>query len=114
MRTLERNKTSIYYSYLDGEEEDEYGNIKPKMSKPKKLKASVSIAQGVTEFNPFGKLEDYDKIIMLSDMELPISEQTVFWIDTQDLDKPHDYLTKRVAKSLNSISIAVSKVKIDG
>jgi hypothetical protein len=49
----------------------------------------------------------------------PISTSTIFWIDTLpkiaedgSTDTPHDYIVKRVATSLNSVSIAVSKVSV--
>jgi hypothetical protein len=49
----------------------------------------------------------------------PIDEYSVLWIDklpqlNEDgtTDTPYDYIIQRVAKSLNSISIAVSKVTV--
>ena len=64
----------------------------------------------------FGNLESYDKVLITDDMNCPIDENTVLFIDKEPQvvkDKPlYDYTVKRVAKSLNSISIAVSKVKV--
>ena len=49
-------------------------------------------------------------------MSCPISEDTVLFVDKEpeyDGEKPlYDYVVKRVAKSLNSISIAISKVNV--
>ena len=61
----------------------------------------------------FGGLENYDKVIVTDWMDCPINEQTVLWIDKTPNDGEHDYIVRRVARSLNSISIAVSKVKVD-
>lgn len=51
--------------------------------------------------------------------KFPINVSTVFWIDTlpeiaEDgtTNTPHDYIVKKVATSLNSVSIAVSKVSV--
>lgn len=58
-----------------------------------------------------------------------INEYTVLWVDTVPLVDdsgalklngkgevitPHDYIVKKVAKSLNSVSIAISKVNVRG
>ena len=49
----------------------------------------------------------------------PIDEYSVLWIDklpqlNEDgtTDTPHDYIVQRVARGLNSISIAVRKVSV--
>ena len=51
--------------------------------------------------------------------EFPITVSSIFWIDTlpeiaEDgtTQTPHDYIVKHVAPSLNSVSIAVSKVNV--
>ena len=53
--------------------------------------------------------------------KFPITVSTVFWIETLpeiaedgSTDTPHDYIVKQVAMSLNSVSIAVSKVNVRG
>lgn len=50
----------------------------------------------------------------------PITESSVMWIDSLPVmaedgstQTPHDYIVKRVAPSLNSVSIAVSKVNVN-
>jgi len=59
----------------------------------------------------------------------PIDEYTILWIDTVpqvdengalvvngdgDVLTPHDYIVKKIARSLNSVSVAISKVKVSG
>ena len=34
--------------------------------------------------------------------------------DDSEAVTPHDYIVKKVARSLNSVSIAISKVKVNG
>ena len=61
----------------------------------------------------FGNLENYDKVIVTSDMSCPIDEDTVLWIDETDTSQPYDYIVKRVSRSKNGISIAVAKVEVE-
>ena len=60
-------------------------------------------------------------MIVLDDPQSPIASTSILWIDTLpeiaddgSTDTPHDYIVKQVARSLNSVSIAVSKVKVSG
>lgn len=118
MRTLERNKQTIYYALYEGKEPltDEYGNptgeYEVLYSEPVFLKINVSAARGEYSTRQFGEMENYDKILVTDDINLPISETSILWIDSLDTTKPHDYIVKKVARSLNSVSYAVSKVSV--
>jgi len=127
MKCLERNKSKFFYALYDSEEAvvDEYGNAtgehNVKHGDPIECHANVSAAKGETSARQFGENESYDKVIVLDDMNISIDEQTILWVDTlPTLDEdgatstPHDYVVKKVARSLNSVSIAISKVKVDG
>ena len=127
MRTMVRNKTTIFYANYQGKTRlrDEYGNLtgeyKVSYDTPTEVKANVSAASGEATTSQFGNSVSYDKVIVLDDPKFPISETSVLWIDTLPVitadgttETPHDYIVKRVATSLNSISIAVSKVNING
>lgn len=61
----------------------------------------------------------YDKVIVMDDPRTVIDEYSIMWIDKLPVmnrdgttDTPHDYVVKKVARSLNSVSIAVAKVEI--
>ena len=118
LRTLERNKQVIYYALFDGKEPviDEYGNQTGEYeilyTPPTLLKINVSAARGEYSTRQFGDTENYDKVLMTDDLNVPITETSILWIDSLDTEKPHDYIVKKVAKSLNSVSIAVSKVSV--
>lgn len=125
MKTLNRNKTKFYYALYESKQpvKDEYGNPTSEYeivhSDPKKYFANISAAKGETQTRQFGESEDYDKVIVM-DNNLPrIDEYSVLWIDKLpqfDNDgkttTPYDYEVKEVASSLNSVSIAVSKVNV--
>ena len=118
LRTLERNKQVIYYALFDGKEPviDEYdnqtGEYEILYTPPALLKINVSAARGECSTRQFGDTENYDKVLMTDDLSVPITETSILWIDSLDTEKPHDYIVKKVAKSLNSVSIAVSKVSV--
>ena len=127
MRCLVRNKSIFYYASYIGETEiiDEYGNATGEYdisySVPVECKGNISAAQGEVQSRQFGESESYDKVIVLDDVNAPIDEHSILWVDTLPLfnedgttDIPHDYTVRRVAKSLNGLSIAIQRVKVDG
>jgi len=106
---------------------------------PVPMKANISQATGQSNTEQFGNLENYDKVIVTDDLRCPIDENSVLFIDKEPeftegvtidyqqsdtlfgentatpvtVQTPvYDYTVRRVAKSLNSISIAVKKVSV--
>ena len=127
MRTLQRNKIRIFYAnYRDKIPlRDEYGNLTGEYEisydNPIAIMANVSAARGEATTRQFGDDESYDRIIVLDNPKFPIAVTSILWIDTLpeiakdgSTDTPHDYIVKQVAISLNSVSIAVSKVNVRG
>ena len=118
MRTLERNKVQIYYALFEKKEPitDEYGNptgeYQISYGDPLPFRINVSAARGEYSTRQFGETENYDKVLVTDDTNIPITETSLLWIDNTDTSKPHDYIVKKVAKSLNSVAIAVSKVSV--
>ncbi|WP_310604875.1 hypothetical protein [Anaerosporobacter sp.] len=123
IRSLERNKQKIYYAlYLDDVEEmDEEGNYTGEKitgySNPIDFKINSSASRGEASTEQFGISLDYDKVLCSCDTILPIDETTVLWVDIKPvLDEngatktKHDYIVKKVAKSLNSVQYAIKKV----
>lgn len=122
MKLMKRNLTPVHYCLYferiplldnDGYETGEY---KVGYGEAVQLLCSVSPATGYAQAEMFGNLESYDKVLITDDMTCPIDENTVLFIDKApefENGKPkYDYTVRRVAKSLNAISYAVSKVKI--
>jgi len=120
---MERNKQTFSYMLYKSKSAvttsggDETGEIDVTYEKAVEMRANISPATGQSSIEQFGNLENYDKVIVTDDMSCPIDENTVLFIDkapAYDGDgRPlYDYIVRRVAKSLNSISIAVSKVKV--
>ena len=125
MRCLLRNKTTFYYALYTGQTEviDEYGNATGQYSvaygDPIKTLGNISASQGEMQTRQFGESEMYDKVIVLDDVNTPIDEYSILWVDTlphlnadKSTDTPHDYMVKKVARSLNGVMIAISKVSV--
>lgn len=123
MRSLKRNEQTFYYALYgtEVEEVDEEGNytgeVKIGYGNPVKAEENISASRGEASTEQFGISLDYDKIVCSCDMTLPIDETTILWVDTMPvLDKngatttKHDYVVKKVAKSLNSVQYAIKKV----
>ena len=127
MRCMARNKSKFYYASYIGETEiiDEYGNATGEYevtyTNPIECNANISAAQGEIKIRQFGESESYDKVIVLDDINAPIDEHSILWVDALPLlnengttATPHDYIVKKVAKSLNGMSIAIRKVDVNG
>jgi len=133
MRCMVRNKSYFYYALYDGQTElkDEYGNATGQYdisyADPVKMLGNVSAAQGEIQSRQFGDSETYDKVIVLDNPSTPIDEYSILWVDTVpeltedghlaldekgEVKTPHDYIVKKVARSLNGVSIAISKVAV--
>lgn len=118
MRTLSRNQSWVYYALNEGEQmvkdQDGYftGEHRVIYSKPKALNIHVSASKGKYVQDLFGQFANYDKVMVTNNLELPIEESTVFWIDDLDPESPHDYEITRISKSINVMAIAVKKVEV--
>ena len=125
MRSMIRNKCVFYYAEHKGKSEiiDEYGNktgqYKIVYGEPVKVYGNISPAKGEVQSQQFGESESYDKVIVLDDKNVPIDEHSILWVDTLPTpnndgltETPHDYIVKQIARSLNSVSIAISKVNV--
>ena len=122
MKTMERNKAAFWYmTYADRVPVmDEYGNEIGELvtyNPPVMLRANISPATGSSQVEQFGSLAGYDKVIVTDDVNCPIDENSVLFIDkaveiTDDGKPLYDYTVKRVARSPNSVSYAVTKVSV--
>lgn len=135
MRCMSRNKSRFFYApYVSKTPRtDDYGNSTGEYDvqhgNPMEFFANISAAKGETTTRQFGESESYDKVIVMDNDAPPIDEYTILWIDTvPQVDEsgalttneegevltPHDYIVKKVARSLNSVSVAISKVTVSG
>ena len=123
MRTLERNKTDFHYALYEGRDFpiDTEGNVSGtpinKYSEPIAARGNISSASGDIHTEQFGSSLEYDKVIVIDDVNTLIDENTVLFVDKlPEKDKNgnllYDYIVKGIGKSLNSVSIAIKKVVV--
>lgn len=123
MKTMERNKTPFWYLLYDKKvpvmdgDGNETGDYRVIYKEAVQRKENISAATGSAQVEQFGNFISYDKVIVTDDLSCPIDENSVLFIDKEPEYDPdgnplYDYIVKRVAKSLNSISYAVSKVNV--
>ena len=118
MRCLKRNKRLFYYAPFLRRDTPEkgYGN-KPVYGDAVAMRGNISPASGSIHAEQFGGSVDYDKVIVLDDPACQIDENAILFIDVEPTrnnngDYIYDYVVKKVARSLNSVSIAVSRVVV--
>lgn len=124
MFCLNRNRKTFYYSlYLSKvENEDAQGNktgtYTTNYSAPVEMYANISASRGTTDTEMFGINTAYTKTIVTDNVNCPISEDTILWIDrTPDSNGEsgeikHDYAVVQIARSLNSITYAIREVSV--
>lgn len=118
MRTLEINKQPMWYALCTGKTEivDDYGNntgcFQVTYGTPVYYPVNMSEARGTIKAEAYGLTDDYDRTFVTTDMACPITTDTVIWYDADPLTEPYNYVVHRVAKSLNSITIAIRGVDV--
>ena len=133
MRTLNKNKTKLYYALYNGEVpiydyyEDEDGNRIPidtgettmGYTTPIEFYGNIALSGGESEAQEFGlNLADYTGVLIVSKNVLPIDETSLIWQNTTpqynadgnvDGDSA-DYRIVKVSPSLNVDKFVLKKV----
>lgn len=142
MRSLKKNQQLLWYStYADQITEyyrDSDGNIiydeiegeqiprikceRAGYNNPVHFDINVSAGKGTAQEEVFGVSLDYTKTISTSDMDLPISETSLIWFETEPNynedgtvnEASADYSVVGIAKSLNNVVYALKKRAKEG
>jgi len=120
MRSLNRNKRTIYYSAVYDDEKiydsngDFTGEYDIAGDDPTEFKINFSANTGEAEREIFGIINEYQRVMVTNDMNCPIRETYALWVNTDPTDEPYDYIVLRRADSLNSISFLIQEVKVGG
>lgn len=142
MRNLKKNQQNLWYStYADQITEyytDSDGNIiydeidgeliprkrseRAGYNNPVSFYANISAGKGTAQEEVFGVSLDYTKTISTSDMNLPISETSLIWFETEPTynadgavnEASADYSVVGIAKSLNNMVYALKKRAKEG
>lgn len=118
MLLMHRNLKSVWYALWESSvptvDEDGYetGEQQDKYSSPKELRCNMSPARSYALQEAFGPVTPYEHVIITSDMSCPVTETSVFWDHRPQSGEPHQYIVRRVDRSLNHVSITVRKVDV--
>lgn len=126
MRLVTRNTVPVWYALYESEEfvtyEDEYGNVlktgehKATYGEPQQIKASVSPARGEAQADVFGTDISYSKVMIVSDKDCPINENSILWLTEPAYDDDgnpvYEYTVSAVVRSLNYTSYAIRKCEV--
>ena len=123
MHTLSRNTKEIAYALYTGRVEQQSegvytGEWETQYSSPVYTRMNLSASRGSAEYEPFGIDIPYTKIMVTDDMNCPIDEHSILWIENVsdlkgDSTTKNDFIVLRVAKSLNHISYAIKEVSVE-
>lgn len=131
MRGLKRNESTFWYAKYIGMGSDvvdgvHTGEPTAMYGDPIAVKGNVSYAgsasalstQGYVNVNEFGESWNYDRYIVIARTDVDIDETSIVWIDTDPTivdgkaTMPHDYIVKRVGRSINSTRVVVRRVVV--
>lgn len=116
MRCLSRNKQRVYYALSLGKVpmRDADGNLTGEYELqydfPCHVMANVSAARGAAEAEQFGITEQYSKTLTMD--ECPFEEDSILWVGKTPRQGTHNYVVTRIAKSLNSVTVAIKEVEL--
>lgn len=133
MRTLNKNKQTLYYANQDKivpiyeEYTDDDGNTYPLdtgetklvYGEPIKFKGNIAMSGGEAEAQEFGlNLADYEAVLVVGKNTLPITETSLIWhvtaptkgIDGNTDEYSADYRIVKISPSLNFDKYVLKKV----
>lgn len=128
MKQLKRNKRKFYYAINDPDakaeeiiDENGYrtGEYYPIRIDPVEVWGNISIPTGFANIEKFGNIVSYDIVITMEDPNTPINESCVLWVynnpnntDENGNPEPWDFMVRRVARSLNSVTLQCAQAKV--
>ena len=128
MRNLLRNNRTMWYAtYLGSEAErdlngDLTGGSVKQYSKPVEFHANLSATRGTQGFTGTGASNDYfgqdiryDLIISTAQMDLPLDEHSLVWVNKPDMNdtdyEKADYKVKAVARGIHHMKYAIRSIQ---
>ena len=111
MRDLKRNQRKMYYSlYVEQGNDSDFDVLDTfaKYSAPVEFKASLTAGKSDSDDSPFGKDISYDRIISTVNKDLPITETSLIWYETEPI------LLEDGLANPNSADYKVAAAPLDG
>lgn len=122
MRTLQRNKRTIWYALYEGLTEvvDEDGNYTGEQvvsyATPVKTRMNVSGGRGQAAIEEFGIDNPFTHSAVTDDLSTPFNTDTVFWFGKEPYDgdgnlTQHNYRCTGVARTINGVTLALAEIE---
>lgn len=114
MKTLSRNRQTLYYALYQGKTKTEdadgrYSGYILSYSSPVKAKMNIAPAVGTSILETFGISENYTHVIVTDDMDCPMDEHSIIWYGI-DTTENYNFYVARKAKTLNHVIYALREV----
>ena len=119
MRTLQRNKRTIWYALYNGVTEvvDEDGNYTGEQEvsygEPIQARMNVSGGRGQAEIELFGVDNPFTRTAVTDDLTTPFNTNTIFWFDADSETDPHNYRCTGVSGTINQVVLALAELDIN-
>lgn len=118
MRTLQRNKRTIYYALYNGVQEvvDSDGNYTGEQEvsygEVQTARMNVSGGRGQAEIELFGVDNPFTRTAVTDDLTTPFNTDTIFWFEADPLVDPHNYRCTGVSRTINQVVIALAELDV--
>ena len=118
MRTVQRNKRTIYYALYEGVQEvvDSDGNYTGEQEvsygEVQTARMNVSGGRGQAEIELFGVDNPFTRTAVTDDLETPFNTDTIFWFDADPLVDQHNYRCTGVSRTVNQVVIALAELDV--
>lgn len=118
MRTLQRNKRTIYYALYNGVQEvvDSDGNYTGEQEvsygEVQTARMNVSGGRGQAEIELFGVDNPFTRTAVTDDLTTPFNTDTIFWFEADPTVDPHNYRCTGVSRTINQVVIALAELDV--
>jgi hypothetical protein len=118
VRTVQRNKRTIWYALYNGVTEvvDEDGNYTGEQevsySEPIQARMNVSGGRGQAEIELFGVDNPFTRTAVTDDLDTTFNTDTIFWFEADPLTDPHNYRCTGIARTINQVVIAIAELDV--
>ena len=118
MRTLQRNKRTIWYALYNGVTEvvDEDGNYTGEQEvsygEPIQARMNVSGGRGQAEIELFGVDNPFTRTAVTDDLTTPFTTDTIFWFEADPETDPHNYRCTGISRTINQVVIALAELDV--
>ena len=118
MRTVQRNKRTIWYALYNGVTEvvDEDGNYTGEQEvsygEPIQARMNVSGGRGQAEIELFGVDNPFTKTAVTDDLTTPFTTDTIWWFEADPETDPHNYRCTGISRTINQVVIALAEISV--